>query len=104
MYNLIRSRRCNDLSFQMCLIVPNLAVARLILRWTSTIKVYNKYPGIGCVIDKIVKFMILFTTIYLKYSVNVFFHCLDHLSSFLIPTSHEFFVMDYQMDHQTSYG
>ena len=32
-------------------------------------------------------YMDIVTTIYLKYSVNVFLHCVDHLSSFLIPTT-----------------
>ena len=79
-----------------------------------------KYAGIVYIIDKIIESMIfstrspfkitfywvtlymdIVTTIYSKYSVNVFCHCLDHLLSFLTPTSREFF---YVSTHQTSYG
>ena len=72
---------------------------------------YDKYPKIMCSLDKIIKFMIFFSTrspfkikFYWVYIIHIhthynllmifskcIFHCLGRLLPFLIVTSNEFF-------------
>ena len=85
---------------------------------------YNKYPGIVCVIDKIMKFMIFITrspikiTFYWVYIIHghshfnlleIFSKCIFSLFRpfvviFDIYFPRMFFVSTHQMTHQTSYG